>query len=78
MDQSRLYSFYEQDPAVVVGFVDYLRESYGLPRPGAVLDIGCGPGRMLVPLAQSGWVVTGYEPDPDYVICANYLWRSRS
>jgi SAM-dependent methyltransferase len=28
--------------------------------------MGCGPGRLLAPLTESGWSVVGYEPDPDY------------
>ena len=70
MDQSQLYTLYESDPAPIVAFLGFLRESYGLPESASILDMGCGPGRMLRPLAESGWVVTGYEPDPDYAIAA--------
>ena len=70
IEQSALYSFYDRDPAPIVAFIEYVRASYGLPRPGAVLDIGCGPGRLLAPLAAAGWNVTGYEPDPNYAVAA--------
>jgi len=70
MDQSQLYSFYESDPGPIVGFLNHLREVYGLPGSPSILDMGCGPGRMLKPLAQAGWVVTGYEPDADYAVAA--------
>lgn len=70
MDQSQLYSLYDSDPAPIAAFLGYLRESYGLPTPTKVLDMGCGPGRMLRPLAESGWIVSGYEPDPEYAAAA--------
>ena len=70
MDQSQLYSLYDSDPGPVVGFIEYLRELYSIPRPGRLLDLGCGPGRLLVPLSGSGWTITAYEPDPDYAAAA--------
>ena len=70
MDQRQLYSLYDSDSAPIVAFLDHLRETFGLPDHASVLDMGCGPGRMLRPLAQAGWIVTGYEPDPDYAISA--------
>lgn len=70
MKQSQLYSLYESDPGPVVEFIEYLRELYSIPRPGKLLDMGCGPGRLLGPLSESGWTVTAYEPDTDYVAAA--------
>ena len=66
MNQDQLYALYDSDPEPIVEFFDYLRDLYELPRPGTLLDMGCGPGRLLGPLSQTGWIVTGYEPDPDY------------
>lgn len=70
MKQSQLYSLYDSDPGPVADFIEYLRRLYGLPTPGRLLDMGCGPGRLLAPLSKSGWSVTAYEPDSDYVIAA--------
>ncbi len=70
MDHSELYALYESDPMPIVSFLSYLRESYGLSSPTTILDMGCGPGRLLRPLAEAGWGVTGYEPDPDYAAAA--------
>ena len=70
MDQSQLYSLYDSDPTPIVAFLDHLRKRYGLPDHPSILDMGCGPGRMLRPLAQAGWNVTGYEPDTDYATSA--------
>jgi len=55
--------------------LEYVRASYGLPEAPAVLDMGCGPGRLLVPLSQLGWSVTGYEPDSDYAPAAREALR---
>ena len=41
--------------------VTFLLELLGLPRGARVLDVGCGPGRHAVPLAQAGLAVTGVD-----------------
>ena len=66
MDQSQLYELYDVDPGPIVEFLEHLRAVYRLPRPGSFLDMGCGPGRLLSPMAAAEWNVVGYEPDPDY------------
>src|SRR5438309_6386688 len=30
-------------------------------RPGRLIDLGCGTGRLLVPFAQRGWWVLGVD-----------------
>ena len=75
MNQSQLYNFYDRDPGPIVEFLDFIRDLYGLPESGSVLDMGCGPGRLLAPLAAWGWTVTGCEPDPDYGSAAEAVIR---
>lgn len=70
MNQAQLYALYESDPAPVVAFLRHLTDAYGLSGPLRMLDVGCGPGRLLAPLAALGWNVTGLEPDPDYAEAA--------
>lgn len=70
MNEARLYSLYETDPAPVVSFLDHLVKNYGLSRPIHCLDVGCGPGRLLAPLADLGWRVTGLEPLAAYATAA--------
>lgn len=67
--QSFLYSAFDTDPAPITTFVLWLAEDYGLPRKLHVLDMGCGPGKMLKEFADVGWTVTGMEPDSDF-----YKW----
>jgi SAM-dependent methyltransferase len=62
-----LYVAFDTDPTPIVEFLAWLLRSYGVetstPR---VLDVGCGPGRLLAPLADRGWGIQGMEPDPGY------------
>ncbi len=51
----------------IVEFLRWLTRSYGLVAPLSVLDVGCGTGRMLVPLAEVGWNMTGLEPRAEYL-----------
>ena len=41
--------------------VEFLLELLRLPRGARVLDVGCGPGRHAVALAQAGLAVTGVD-----------------
>jgi SAM-dependent methyltransferase len=40
-------------------------EAYAARTGGPVLELGCGTGRALVPLAQAGYAVTGVDLSPD-------------
>lgn len=70
MNEAKLYSLYESDPTPVVAFLGHLAEVYALPSPVRFLDIGCGPGRLLAPLAELDWRVTGLEPLSEYAAAA--------
>lgn len=39
--------------------LDFARRFF--PRPGRLLDLGCGTGRLLLPFAQSGFCVVGVD-----------------
>ena len=38
-----------------------------LPRGAAILDLGCGPGRLALPLARRGFAVTGVDRTTRYL-----------
>jgi SAM-dependent methyltransferase len=64
--QSELYTGFDKNPAPVTAFVLWLAQVYALQPSLRVLDIGCGPGRMLAEYERLGWSVTGMEPDDDF------------
>lgn len=64
--EAELFRAFEADPTRVVEFLKWLAERYGLPLPPRVLDLGCGTGRVLEPLARLGWRARGLEPNPAF------------
>lgn len=47
-----------------------------LPRPGVVLDIGCGPGYFLESMRRQGWGVHGVESSGTHVAYARTLLQT--
>lgn len=70
---SELYFASDSDPAPIVEFLRELAEAYELPQPLRVLDVGCGPGRLLAPLERLRWEVTGMEPNADFLASARAI-----
>lgn len=68
--QADLYTEFDTDPTNITAFIWWLTKKSGLSRNLRVLDMGCGPGRMLMEYARLGWHVTGMEPDPDFYASA--------
>jgi SAM-dependent methyltransferase len=46
------------------GLADALRRILALDGQGRLLDVGCGPGIVTLPLAQLFTEVVGLDPDP--------------
>jgi SAM-dependent methyltransferase len=64
---AELYVAFDTDPGPIVEFLAWLLQSYGVEASAPrVLDVGCGPGRLLAPLADRGWHVQGMELDAGY------------
>jgi SAM-dependent methyltransferase len=74
---AELYRAFDTSPEVVVDFLRWLVDAAGLPARPRVLDVGCGPGRLLLPLGALGWTVHGIEPDPDYLVAARAVAAQR-
>jgi SAM-dependent methyltransferase len=64
--QTLVYNAFDSDPAPIVAFLTWLAGEYSLPSALHVLDVGCGPGRMLREFTRLDWQVTGLEIDPDF------------
>jgi 2-polyprenyl-3-methyl-5-hydroxy-6-metoxy-1,4-benzoquinol methylase len=47
------------------------------PRPGSILDVGCGRGTMLTSLARRGWDVWGTEVDDEVAATARHALGDR-
>src|SRR5207237_2662938 len=56
----------EDEAPRIAAFLEDLLQTEGAPPPAALLDVGCGTGRLLAPLAARGFRVLGLEPERAY------------
>lgn len=63
---TKLYNAFDEDPQPTLDFLAWLVQSHQLPRPLHILDVGCGPGRMLPEYAAREWRVDALEPDDNF------------
>lgn len=60
--EARLHdAFWAEEESPELGWLDALL----LARPGSAIEIGCGSGRLLLPLLRKGHDVEGLEPSAD-------------
>ncbi len=64
---------FEGSPSEALGFCQFAARRHGVPAEADVLVMGCGPGRLLRPLATLGGRVSAYEADPDYHAAATRM-----
>jgi SAM-dependent methyltransferase len=70
---AEVYRAFDTPPDNAVAFLLAFAENKRLPVNCQVLDLGCGPGRFLLPLADLEWRVDGIEPDPSYAAAAKAI-----
>jgi SAM-dependent methyltransferase len=75
---AELYNRFDIQPLHIRDFLIWLAQSYQLPAQPHFLDMGCGPGRVLEPMAALSWQVTGFEPDADYCAAAAKIAEQNS
>jgi ubiquinone/menaquinone biosynthesis C-methylase UbiE len=51
-------------PPYAPGLADTLRQTLSLDGQGRLLDVGCGPGVVTLPLAHLFGEAVGLDPDP--------------
>lgn len=64
MTYALLARYYDLDNAEFTADLDFWIE-LAEERGGPVLELGCGTGRVLLPLAQRGYAVTGIDNSPE-------------
>ena len=61
-------ALYGAGPPIQVPFMAQVARSFDLLGELRVLDIGCGTGRLLAPLAALGWHVVGMDPQLENLV----------
>jgi len=57
-------------PAYCMHLVERLARETGLGDGSRVLDLGCGPGSLTLPLARFSGTTIGIDPDPAMIAAA--------
>jgi len=70
---TELYNLFDSDGSHIVTFLQWLAKTYHLPPTLDVLDVGCGPGRTLQPMADLHWRVVATEPNAEYRAAASII-----
>lgn len=73
--ENDLYQAFDSDPQPVIEFLQWVVESNQLAQPPRILDVGCGPGRMLSEYHRLGWKARAVDPVTSYVEHARQMSR---
>ena len=73
---NRAARFFDADYADYIDDLPLL-EAYAQRTGGPLLELGCGTGRLLIPLAEAGYRVTGVDLSPEMLRIAQRQGRGR-
>jgi SAM-dependent methyltransferase len=75
--EAALYSAFDRGNAKpIIDFLRWLASSYYISQAPVILDVGCGPGRLLTEFARLGWKTVGFEPYAPFYAHAQELTHS--
>jgi SAM-dependent methyltransferase len=60
-------AFYPHRAPYAPAALDFIARTFGLDGAARVLDLGCGPGTLTVPLAHFAGDVVGLDPEPEMI-----------
>ncbi len=70
-------TYYEQGRlAYAPGYTEQLAKILALDGSGRLLDVGCGPGTVVLPFAEHFHQAVGVDPDPDMLVAAERRART--
>lgn len=78
MNEAEAYRAFHLPSDAPVEFLSWAATRWGLSGVVRIMDVGCGPGRLLIPLCDLGWSVTGLEPHSEYFQEARRVAATRS
>jgi len=74
-DAAQYYDRYR--PPYAKAAIDFIVETFDLGKGARVLDLGCGPGTLAIPLSLTGAEVVAVDPEPAMIAQGRQLAAAR-